>query len=51
MEVRDLVCGMEFDENEAAATSEYEGTLYYFCAERCKEVFEEDPERYVERGD
>ncbi len=48
MEVRDPVCGMEFDEEDAVATSEYEGTIYFFCADRCREVFEEDPERYLE---
>lgn len=48
MEVRDPVCGMRFAEDAAAATSEHEGTRYFFCSERCREVFEQDPERYVE---
>ena len=25
------VCGMDVDENKAAATSEYKGKTYYFC--------------------
>jgi YHS domain-containing protein len=29
---RDPVCGMEVDERTAAATAEYQGTTYYFCA-------------------
>lgn len=48
MEVRDPVCGMTFDETEAAETLEYEGTVYHFCAPGCRVAFEEDPERYRE---
>lgn len=51
MEVRDPVCGMTFDESDAVAKQEYEGTTYHFCAEGCREAFEEDPERYREEGD
>lgn len=47
MDVRDPVCGMSFDAEEAAATVEYEGRTYYFCAEHCRRAFEEDPERFV----
>lgn len=50
MQVWDPVCGMTFDASEAAATVEYDGKTYYFCAPGCKESFEEDPERYVEGG-
>jgi YHS domain-containing protein len=45
--VKDPVCGMEIDPNEAAGTSEYEGTTYYFCAEGCKNDFDADPAKYV----
>lgn len=48
MEVRDPVCDMIFDESEAVATYEHEGTTYYFCAPGCRKAFEEDPERYLE---
>lgn len=51
MEVRDPVCGMTFDESDAAATLEHEGATYHFCAEACKEAFEEDPERYRDESD
>jgi len=44
---KDPVCGMEVDEKEAAATYEYEGKTYYFCAPGCKESFAQDPEKYV----
>jgi len=40
----DPVCGMEVDEKEAAATSEYKGKTYYFCAFGCKKAFDENPE-------
>jgi YHS domain-containing protein len=44
---RDPVCGMEVDEKQAAATAEYQGKTYYFCAPGCKKAFEKEPERYV----
>jgi YHS domain-containing protein len=44
----DPVCGMEVDEKEAAATSEYKGKTYYFCAFGCKKAFDENPEKYLE---
>jgi Cu+-exporting ATPase len=38
---------MEVDEQLAAATSEYQGTTYYFCAPGCKRQFDRDPECYL----
>ncbi len=46
----DPVCGMEVDENSAAATYEYKGKTYYFCAPGCKSDFEKDPEKYLQSG-
>ena len=43
----DPVCKMEVDENTAAATSEYKGQKYYFCAVGCKKAFDQDPEKYL----
>ena len=31
----DPVCGMSVEEDSAAATYEYEGVTYYFCAVDC----------------
>ncbi|MCR4403790.1 MAG: YHS domain-containing protein [Candidatus Acetothermia bacterium] len=45
--VRDPVCGMELEEDQAAATYEYKGKTYYFCALSCREEFERDPEKYL----
>ncbi len=45
--VRDVVCNMTIDPRTAAATSEYNGTTYYFCAPVCKTRFDADPQRYL----
>ncbi|MFC1964050.1 YHS domain-containing protein [Chloroflexota bacterium] len=44
---KDPVCEMEVDEKNAAATSEYQGKTYYFCAPGCKKAFDADPEKYL----
>ena len=46
---KDLVCGMEVDPEKAAATTEYKGKTYYFCAPGCKVAFERNPEKYVKK--
>jgi YHS domain-containing protein len=46
--VKDLVCGMMIDPATAAATSDYKGTTYYFCAGGCKVDFDKDPEKYLD---
>jgi Cu+-exporting ATPase len=46
--VRDPVCGMMVNPEKAAATAEYKGETYYFCAPGCKVAFEKDPEKYPE---
>ena len=43
----DPVCHMEVEEKSAAATSEYNGETYYFCAVGCKKAFDQDPEKYL----
>lgn len=44
---KDPVCGMEVDVKKAAASSEYKGKTYYFCALGCKKAFDADPEKYL----
>jgi len=44
---KDPVCGMDVDEKSAAATAEYNGKKYYFCAVGCKKQFEKEPKKYV----
>ena len=46
---KDHICGMDVKEEEAAATYEYKGNIYYFCAVGCKEKFAQDPERFLEK--
>lgn len=43
----DPVCGMDVDENTAAGKTEYQGTTYYFCSNRCFKTFTVKPEAYV----
>ncbi|MDQ7028921.1 MAG: YHS domain-containing protein [Ardenticatenia bacterium] len=50
MAAKDPVCGMMVEESKAAATYEYKGQTYYFCAPGCKAAFEKDPEKYL-KGD
>jgi Cu+-exporting ATPase len=50
MKVRDPVCGMSIEEAEAAATSLHNGRTIYFCAVRCKEKFDANPEKYSNGG-
>jgi len=44
---RDVVCGMNVDPAKAAATSEYNGKTYYFCAKACKNKFDAEPQKYA----
>jgi Cu+-exporting ATPase len=45
---KDLVCGMEVDEQQTTRKSEYQGRRYYFCSPACQQRFDEDPARYVD---
>lgn len=45
--VVDPVCGMMFDPDDAADTSAYRGSVYYFCASACRTKFDARPSRYV----
>ena len=45
--VKDPVCGMEIDSATAAGQTEYKGRTYHFCASKCKEKFDLNPEQYA----
>ena len=45
--VKDLVCGMEIEKATAAATTQYQGKTYYFCAVACKKQFDQNPQKFV----
>lgn len=40
-------CGMKIDSARAAATREFDGKTFYFCATGCASAFDADPQRYV----
>jgi Cu+-exporting ATPase len=44
----DLVCGMLVDPQKAAAKVVHNGHTYSFCAQRCAEKFEKDPQKYLD---
>ena len=43
----DPVCNMEVDTEAPPATSEFQGTTYYFCSEGCKKDFDMAPWKYM----
>jgi P-type Cu+ transporter len=44
---RDPVCGMTVDPHTARHRREHGGRTYYFCAARCAEKFEAEPQAYL----
>jgi trehalose synthase len=44
-EIRDPVCGMRVDPSIAVAL-QAQGRTHYFCAAGCKEIFEQNPDRF-----
>lgn len=46
--VRDPVCGMSVDRATAQHTVDHKDQKYYLCSTRCKEKFEQDPDRYLD---
>jgi YHS domain-containing protein len=47
----DPVCKMEVNPVSAAAQSEYEGVIFYFCSPGCKDRFAREPLRYLDETD
>ncbi|MGQ9533158.1 MAG: heavy metal-binding domain-containing protein [Desulfotomaculales bacterium] len=47
MKVTDPACKMTIEDKDAAATSVYGGTTYYFCSKHCKARFDRDPGAFV----
>lgn len=46
---KDLVCGMQVDENLTDKIADYQGQKYYFCSPSCKEKFDAKPESYANK--
>ena len=39
----DPVCGTQVDTSLAAAQSQHDGQVYYFCSVECKRTFDQNP--------
>jgi len=44
---KDPVCGMMVHPQKAAGKCEHGGKTYFFCSARCKERFQQEPEKYL----
>ena len=44
----DPVCGMQVDPEKVVQTADYDGRTYFFCAERCRKEFENQPQKYLD---
>jgi Cu+-exporting ATPase len=47
-EVKDPVCGMKINLNEAQFQSTYQGEVYGFCSAECKATFDKNPFKYAD---
>lgn len=45
--LKDLVCGMEFEEKDTRFVTEYDGMKFAFCSYSCQTEFEKDPSRFL----
>ena len=45
--VTDLVCGSAVHKERAWGRSEHRGETYYFCSQRCKMEFDDNPQAYA----
>ncbi len=45
--VKDPVCGMQIDEEQAAGLPVCDGKTYYFCSASCKATFDKHPSAYT----
>ena len=45
--VKDPVCGMDIDPNNAAATEEHQKKTYHFCSAACHDKFKAEPDKYT----
>ncbi len=44
---KDPICGMEVSESQAAASLEFKGQKFFFCALSCYEAFKKAPGKYL----
>ncbi len=48
MPVKDPVCGMTIQTQDAVATADHKGKTYHFCSQDCKSEFDANPEDYAD---
>lgn len=46
----DPVCGMQVNDQQAAAQSQHQGQSYYFCSDGCKNKFDQNPQQYTSKA-
>ena len=49
--IKDPVCGMMINPQNAKLKTQYKGQTYYFCSQLCKTMFEREPEKYAKNED
>ncbi|MFQ5795334.1 MAG: heavy metal translocating P-type ATPase [Candidatus Bipolaricaulia bacterium] len=49
--VKDPICEMEIEKDQAVASHVYHGQTYYFCSRACEEQFLEKPEFYIKQSE
>ena len=47
VDLRDPVCGMEVNKNSSSLVSDHFGRTFHFCSERCRKLFDINPNKYV----
>jgi Cu+-exporting ATPase len=45
--VEDPVCGAKGPADSSRPSLEHDGRMYYFCSEACRDLFIQDPSRYL----
>ncbi len=48
---RDPVCGMDVKDDKNSITSDFRGQTYHFCSDKCKNMFDQDPEKFLNPRD
>jgi YHS domain-containing protein len=48
LSVTDPVCGVELDYHDARFTCKVGDDAYHFCSEACRNLFEKDPEKFID---
>jgi len=43
----DPVCGAPVDPDKTQHRTEYQGRSYYFCSRQCKELFDQQPDKWL----